>query len=460
MDRSRLSGLLPYTLLAGVFAVVLTLRPVIPIDETRYLTVAWEMWLRQNFLVPTVNFAPYFQKPPLLFWLIDLAWSIFGVGRASALVPIFAISAAVIYLTSRLAQALLPADTTIAERVAWLLAGNLVFMLYSSLVLFDLLLTAGVLSSLLASLAYFRTGALRYTAVAGLLAGIGVLAKGPVIFVHLAWPLALYPIVYGIGRRLALRHPLRAFLAFLVCAAMPVALWLASLTMVSSWEVLYRLVWLQSVGRVGGQLEDAHVRPLYFYLPLLPLFLEPWFGLPGFWRGIRAALSRSDRVATDRVTHFAALWALGVTITFSLIAGKQPHYLVPILPPVTITLACLLKDTAVQRLWQTALISLALFSAGHLIARYTLFRSNDLSDVAQLMQRLGGDWAVTSKYQGELNFLARRDKPLTVIEGRDAASWLSQSASRYLVDLNGKAGNSGKIILEQPYRRRHLRVFH
>ncbi|TIM05057.1 hypothetical protein [Mesorhizobium sp.] len=65
--------LLPYLLLAAFFIVSAIFRPILPIDETRYLAVAWEMFSRQDFLVPTLNFEPYFHKPPLLFWLIDLA---------------------------------------------------------------------------------------------------------------------------------------------------------------------------------------------------------------------------------------------------------------------------------------------------------------------------------------------------------------------------------------------------
>ena len=48
------------------------LRPLWPVDETRYASVAWEMWLRGDFLVPYINGEPYSHKPPLLFWLIQL----------------------------------------------------------------------------------------------------------------------------------------------------------------------------------------------------------------------------------------------------------------------------------------------------------------------------------------------------------------------------------------------------
>ena len=52
---------------------------LIPLDETRYASVAWEMWYRQDYLVPHLNGMPYHHKPPLLFWLYDVGWSLFGV---------------------------------------------------------------------------------------------------------------------------------------------------------------------------------------------------------------------------------------------------------------------------------------------------------------------------------------------------------------------------------------------
>jgi len=69
-------------LLAGwaVLAVAsIWLRPLWPVDETRYASVAWEMWLRGDFLVPYINGEPYSHKPPLLFWLIQFGWALFGV---------------------------------------------------------------------------------------------------------------------------------------------------------------------------------------------------------------------------------------------------------------------------------------------------------------------------------------------------------------------------------------------
>ena len=48
---------------AVLVAVALFFRPILPVDETRYVGVAWEMWLRDDFLVPHLNGDPYSHKP-------------------------------------------------------------------------------------------------------------------------------------------------------------------------------------------------------------------------------------------------------------------------------------------------------------------------------------------------------------------------------------------------------------
>ena len=75
----RLAFLLALWLL--LVSAALLFRPLMPVDETRYLAVAWEMWVREDFLVPHLNGAPYSHKPPLLFWLMQTGWGIFGVNE-------------------------------------------------------------------------------------------------------------------------------------------------------------------------------------------------------------------------------------------------------------------------------------------------------------------------------------------------------------------------------------------
>ena len=83
--RSRYGMLLLALIILGLLsAVAIFLRPLTPIDETRYVGVAWEMWLRGDFLLPIKNGAPYSHKPPLMIWLFQAGWAAFGVNRPAS----------------------------------------------------------------------------------------------------------------------------------------------------------------------------------------------------------------------------------------------------------------------------------------------------------------------------------------------------------------------------------------
>ena len=81
-DAWLLAGLL------GLLSAVALARPLLPIDETRYAAVAWEMWDRGSWLVPLRNGEAYHHKPPLLFWIMHAGWALFGVVWGLAVIGI------------------------------------------------------------------------------------------------------------------------------------------------------------------------------------------------------------------------------------------------------------------------------------------------------------------------------------------------------------------------------------
>src|SRR5262245_26876685 len=146
----RLAGWAPvlaaWALLAGL---PLALRPLLPIDETRYASVAWEMWTRGDFLVPHLNGLPYSDKPPLLFWLFHLGWWAFGVNEWwPRLVPAI-FSLANLFLTSMLARRLWPERPAVARAVPFVLLGFLLWSVFTGMLMFDMLVTFCVLLALL-----------------------------------------------------------------------------------------------------------------------------------------------------------------------------------------------------------------------------------------------------------------------------------------------------------------------
>src|SRR5215468_10994688 len=121
--------------------------PAMPIDETRYLSVAWEMRQHGDFLLLHLNGAPYSDKGPLLFWLINVAWTLAGLHVWIVRLGVLAASLASLLLFDRLVRRL-AADRELAMRATLILAGMICFALFSVAIMFDVLVTTFVLLAL------------------------------------------------------------------------------------------------------------------------------------------------------------------------------------------------------------------------------------------------------------------------------------------------------------------------
>jgi 4-amino-4-deoxy-L-arabinose transferase-like glycosyltransferase len=133
MMNARFHPLLgPALLLAVLAAVAIPLRPLTPIDETRYISVAWEMWLRGDYLVMVKNGEPYSHKPPLLFWIYNLGWAITGVNEwwPRLVSPLFSLGS--LALTLSIGRRLWPENPDVSRQAVWILAASLLWMLFSA----------------------------------------------------------------------------------------------------------------------------------------------------------------------------------------------------------------------------------------------------------------------------------------------------------------------------------------
>ena len=460
----RLQRVLPYLLLALFCVVSVRLRPLLPVDETRYLSVAWEMYLRQSFFVPTLNFAPYFHKPPLLFWLIDLAWIMFGVSRTAAVGVIFAISSSVIYLTQRLAKSLFPHIEGMAERMPWLMLGSAVFMIYSTLILFDLLLTACVLAATLFLLAFSKTGWLRHAALTGLCIGVGILAKGPVMLIHMACPILLFPLWRDPTSNIPVRTYWLGLPLVLLTSIVPVAAWLGPAFAQTGLDFAYDLVWRQAAGRISGSMEGAHARPIYFYLLILPVALIPWIFSADVWRSKpwNRIFQGSDIETRDRkILLSLGLWCCVTLVIFSLISGKQPHYLVPLLPVLMILFGYIMACVRFSVFPFTAALMVAIFGIGQAIASLSVFNRYDLHGLGDFIAgKNNAEWAFAGHYQGEVTFLARLQRQVEVVDKADANSWLEHHRNGYLImRMRTLPMRTQRVAFSQRVERGYLVVF-
>lgn len=517
LERPREMGLAIFAIWLALTLLALLGRHATTIDETRYLSAAWEMWQRGDLLVPYLNGEPYPHKPPLFFWLIHLSWALFGVSEwAARLVPALAGLAGAL-LAMPLAVRLWPGKPRLATLSAWMLFSTGFWLLWTTAVMFDLLVAVCAEIALLGVLVAWREARWGGWLLAGFGIGLGILAKGPVIFLYVL-PVALLAPVWMVEQRPGswLRWYGGVFGALLLGAVIGLS-WALPAAIAGGEHYANRILWGQTAGRVVDSF--AHQRPFWWYLPLLLPLLYPWSLWPPLWCGVRVRLS----AGWESGERFSLLiFAVGLG-SFSLVSGKQTHYLLPLFPFLALCAARALEETEArypgfrllalplappiglgllllalphipgageQAAWVARLSplggSLILLAAGVslLLARRfppTLWpglvsvlllaasvpgilrevaRNYEVDAVGQLIgeaQQAGHSVAVFGKYHGEFNFAGRLTRPVEEIERDGFETWKGRHPDGLLVLRSDSPprGDTG-VRYWQPYRKRYL----
>ena len=167
-------------------------RPLLPIDETRYLSVAYDMFTSGNYLVPHLNGETYSHKPPLLFWMMNLGWEIFGLNnwwpRTLGLIALFLNA----HYLKRLSLLIWPEKKAVAINASQIFLTMFFPLMFSSLIFFDLWVSFFALISLIAIFSFIRYKNFWPCALLlGVGIGLGILTKGPVILLFVIVPLLL-----------------------------------------------------------------------------------------------------------------------------------------------------------------------------------------------------------------------------------------------------------------------------
>jgi 4-amino-4-deoxy-L-arabinose transferase-like glycosyltransferase len=326
-------------LLLCFFTFVLGLgsQAITDADEAYYAEASREMVESGDWLTPRFNYENRWEKPVLYYWLTAATFLAIGPSEFAARLWAALSGVGLALLAWGIAR-----HITGRIDVAWL-AGAIVatsfgYFAMARAALPDLPLTfcvtLGIWAAVRAVDIHDSRAALKWWILAGAAAGTGFLMKGPVA---LAVPaVVLLPIAWRERRQLRLDARGMAIAALIAAAiGLPwfVAMWLE-----------HGDAYLQSFF-VGDNLErftterfnDA--RPVWFYLPVLLGGLMPWsvclvaFGVDALagWKRGRSRLDDTD--------WRLLLWAIMPILFFTLSIGKQPRYILPVLPPLAVMVA-------------------------------------------------------------------------------------------------------------------------
>ena len=335
MDANRQPNYPLIALAIGLFFIAINLvyRPIVPLDETRYVSVAWEMWANNSWLVPHINGLPYAHKPPLMFWLLSTTWILLGTSDEVTRLAVPLFSLLNLYLIRKLAQKIYPQRPQAAALAPLVLISFLGWFLYSGMIMFDLMLTVFVQAAMLSLWNYAETNKPRWPIWGGVALGLGMLTKGPVIFIYLIPFVALVK-RWDPGTSVTNKGIIKASLVMTLIGIVIILGWAIPAALAGGPDYAKAIFWGQSAGRIQDSF--SHARPFYWYLTLLPALIFPWLFLLGFWRSTPwRDVENGDKLCL-------ALFAIVLGL-FSCFSGKQLHYLFPVFPVLAIWIGGKLK---------------------------------------------------------------------------------------------------------------------
>ncbi|HEX6016900.1 MAG TPA: glycosyltransferase family 39 protein [Burkholderiaceae bacterium] len=345
---------------AALLIAVLAWRPLTPVDETRYASVAWEMWLSGDPISLRLNGALYGDKPPLLFWLINLGWLLFGpvAWWPRVLTALFALGT--LAMARRLARQLAPGHPDVVAMTVMVMGSSLFWIAFTGAVMFDTVLSFFVVLGISAVFRAADDGRWRHWLAVGAAIGLGILTKGPVALLHIL-PLALLA-PWWRQRAAAQVRSHRGWahwyggvgLALLVASAIALA-WAVPAAQAGGDAFGRDIFWSQTFDRVATT--SHHLRPAWFYGPAVLLLMLPWPLCAAVWRGVVTVARRPGAAPSLRPV---LAWLLPVVVAFSLFRGKQVQYLLPEAVGLGFVVACALSASSAVRRWESWLVAAAL----------------------------------------------------------------------------------------------------
>lgn len=358
-------------------------------DEAFYAEAAREMVHSGDWLTPYYNYELRFQKPILFYWLVAVAYKAAGVGEAAARFPSALSGLGLSLLTCFVGRRWFDAATGFFA--ATIVATSFGYFSIGRLSLPDLPLaffiaaaTWGLIEGVgapLAATAITRTRRRLWLACAGVMMGLGLLTKGPVAIVL---PVLAAAAVWWKERRsgrageeVGWQPRVRDALLVLALVAAVAAPWFLAMLQHHGLAYIHRFFVGENLERFATDRYNDP-RPFWFYVPIVLGGLMPWSPFILLWLPTWRRVFTGERQVT-RGEWRAILWAAVPFVFYSLSIGKQPRYILPMLPPMALLLArsvlARLPDAAVRLPRQSALAwcgtacALILFTLGLLLHR-------------------------------------------------------------------------------------------
>ena len=322
--------------LTGIFEI-----PILDRDEARFATASKTMLLENEFIDIKMYDEPRYKKPVGIYWLQVASNFIFGdipydnitLYRLPSILSIFL---AFIFIFFRLRK-------IFDNEISFL---TIFFLMFSLLTLSEMLqaktdgalfLTIILCNLMIYSLIEnhkikYKEKLIFWSALA-----IGVLIKGPIIFIYTILPL----IIFSIIKRKNFLKEIFCFSGLILFLILTLP-WFIIITIKSNGAFWYESVGHDLLGKVSSGQESHGFPPGYYLITTLILF---WPGSILIYPFIKKNFEQNFiRIRKDDLTFFLLISFSVPYILFELVSTKLPHYIYPSYLPLSILLSKFLLD--------------------------------------------------------------------------------------------------------------------
>lgn len=317
--------------------------PLVDSSEGFHVAIAWEMAARGDWITPHFDGIRYFDKPPLLYWLIAGTFRLVGLSawaaRLWSVLAVVGVATLTAWLGTRLSS----------ERVG-LIAGLVVaanpgIFLFGRFAKPDLLFVFCILLAFCGLVVTYQTASRRALLFVYGSLGAAILAKD---ILGMLGPLAVFALflkLTGDRSRLSRWVPWSGVLLFMLITVP----WHVAMELRNPGFLKYMLIDNHILNIAELRVfpdEDVSLTALEF-LGATALAFFPWtLTLP--W-AFHPVFRRPWRTDTDRLWLLIGLWAVGFLAVVAVSPFKLPHYGLPAFPALALLAAKVWDDVLARR---------------------------------------------------------------------------------------------------------------
>lgn len=285
-------------------------------DEINFAEASREMLATGNYSIPQINFQPFWEKPPLFFWLQVLFMKVFGVNEFAARFPNAVCGIITLLVLYRLGKK--QVDESFGLFWALMYAGSLLPQLYFKSGIIDPWFNLFIFLSVYHLAAYSgpKLFGTKSILLAGLFAGLAVMTKGPVAVLIIGLCYGVYAIAHRFKHFMRVKH----ILLFLLVTLAVGSIWFAALWANGKQHIIQEFIVYQI--RLFRTEDAGHGGPFFYHFIILLIGCFPAAAL--------SLLAMKARRNEHSIPFHFHRWMLilfwVVLILFSIVKTKIVHY--------------------------------------------------------------------------------------------------------------------------------------